>query len=93
MNSDRPTYAHDAHCNTVHEAGPQPCPPARSDDLDWPARLRAMMAARAARKLAARARRNAFATARSFGLSRRQASKLARETEPDRAARRESGAA
>jgi FkbM family methyltransferase len=24
-----PTYAHDAHCNTIHEAGPEPCPPAR----------------------------------------------------------------
>ena len=23
------TYAHDAHCNTVHEAGPGPCPAAR----------------------------------------------------------------
>lgn len=22
-----PTYAHDADCNTVHEAGPRPCPP------------------------------------------------------------------
>jgi hypothetical protein len=25
-----PTYAHDAHCNTIHRAGPEPCPPARS---------------------------------------------------------------
>lgn len=24
-----PTYAHDAHCNTIHEAGPEPCPAAR----------------------------------------------------------------
>lgn len=23
------TYAHDAHCNTIHEAGPEPCPPRR----------------------------------------------------------------
>jgi hypothetical protein len=23
------TYAHDAHCNTIHEAGPESCPPAR----------------------------------------------------------------
>jgi hypothetical protein len=22
-----PSYAHDAHCNTIHEPGPQPCPP------------------------------------------------------------------
>lgn len=21
-------YAHDPHCNTAHEAGPEPCPPA-----------------------------------------------------------------
>lgn len=27
------TYAHDAHCNTIHEAGPEPCPPAR-DHVD-----------------------------------------------------------
>ena len=26
------TYAHDAHCNTIHEAGPDPCPPAREPD-------------------------------------------------------------
>jgi len=26
---ERPTYAHDAHCNTIHEAGPEPCPPPR----------------------------------------------------------------
>lgn len=26
------TYAHDAHCNTVHEAGPDPCPPAHELD-------------------------------------------------------------
>lgn len=23
------TYAHDAHCNTIHKPGPEPCPPAR----------------------------------------------------------------
>jgi hypothetical protein len=23
------TYAHDAHCNTIHEAGPELCPPPR----------------------------------------------------------------
>lgn len=22
-------YAHDPHCNTAHEAGPEPCPPTR----------------------------------------------------------------
>ncbi len=26
------TYAHDAHCNTIHEAGPEPCPPPREDN-------------------------------------------------------------
>lgn len=26
------TYAHDAHCNTIHEAGPDPCPPERDAD-------------------------------------------------------------
>lgn len=25
-------YAHDAHCNTVHEVGPEPCPPERDPD-------------------------------------------------------------
>jgi hypothetical protein len=24
------TYAHDAHCNAAHTAGPEPCPPRRS---------------------------------------------------------------
>lgn len=27
----RPTYAHDAHCNTAHEAGPTRCPPPTVD--------------------------------------------------------------
>lgn len=27
--AEAPVYAHDAYCNTVHEAGPTPCPPAR----------------------------------------------------------------
>jgi hypothetical protein len=31
--SDRPTYAHDPDCNTIHEAGPEPCPPPREDPL------------------------------------------------------------
>ena len=26
------TYAHDAHCNTIHTPGPQPCPPTRDAD-------------------------------------------------------------
>jgi hypothetical protein len=25
------TWAHDAHCNTVHPAGPEPCPPPREE--------------------------------------------------------------
>lgn len=25
------TYAHDAWCNTIHEAGPDDCPPAREE--------------------------------------------------------------
>jgi len=55
------TYAHDAHCNTTHEPGPQECPPAREPDdpadaqqtneaLDWiadPARILATAMARA----------------------------------------------
>jgi hypothetical protein len=27
-------YAHDAHCNTIHTAGPEPCPPPRPWDGD-----------------------------------------------------------
>ena len=26
------TFAHDAHCNIIHEAGENPCPPARDVD-------------------------------------------------------------
>jgi hypothetical protein len=26
------TYAHDAHCNVIHEYGPGPCPPHCEDD-------------------------------------------------------------
>lgn len=26
------TYTHDAHCNTTHQPGPEPCPPARDPD-------------------------------------------------------------
>lgn len=53
---------------------------------DWPARLRAMMAARLERKLKARARRDAMRTARSFGLTRRQAIKTVKVAQRERAA-------
>ena len=29
--AEKAYYAHDAHCNTLHEAGPEPCPPARDN--------------------------------------------------------------
>ena len=32
---DEKYYAHDAHCNTVHKPGPEPCPPPReADDIE-----------------------------------------------------------
>lgn len=34
------TYAHDAHCNTDHEAGPEPCPLALPDTIATPAQAR-----------------------------------------------------
>lgn len=52
---------------------------------DWPARFRAMMAAHNDRVLKRRARRDAFRAARAFGLSRRQAIKLAKNTQRQRA--------
>lgn len=30
------TYAHDAHCNTTHTPGPQPCPPAKPPSFNPP---------------------------------------------------------
>ncbi len=39
-----PGYAHDAHCNAIHRAGPQPCPPPHDHrpgeqcgECEWPA--------------------------------------------------------
>lgn len=32
--SEAHLYAHDAHCNTIHEAGPEPCPPPREPERE-----------------------------------------------------------
>lgn len=38
--ADSPNYAHDADCNTIHEAGPELCPPPR---IATPAQIDAMV--------------------------------------------------